>query len=430
MDDASQILAVLAYPGGREVRISVGLTGCEAVSNGSVHRTAAGYGPHPRRGPRLLAELKRLVSGGQAVSARTSAGGRWSVLARSPLGPRSQPAVVWDGRELLELGGGTVAGHRRGSVNAGAAYNPETGRWHRVATAPGSVHPAGNAAVWTGREVFVYDNPAVLDVAGGVAGLYNPATNRWRVTGGVPVGPFNDAHAVWTGHSVILAGIAPGSGQGVEVASYAPATNRWARMHPGISPRHRAIAMAMVETHDGVLLWSLWSRTRQISPNSYTVYSGVDVFRLTGAGQWINVTGQWPQHQTVDDPVFTGRTVLLAPGQIWCGACSHPAPVNSHGYIVNPSSLRLNQIPHGPLDDLGPQIYWTGSIELSLDFTGEMSGPGGRVQPGDIASWNPGTRSWTRGPRAPRALGDAPAVWTGTRLLVLAEDGHLMAYTP
>jgi hypothetical protein len=63
-DDASQILALVAYPGGREVRISVGLTGCELVSNGSVHRTTSGYGPHPRRGPRLLAQLKRLVGSG------------------------------------------------------------------------------------------------------------------------------------------------------------------------------------------------------------------------------------------------------------------------------------------------------------------------------------------------------------------------------
>lgn len=60
-DDGSEIVALASYPDGHEVRISVGLTGCQVVSNGSVNRTASGYGPHPRRGPRLLAELKRLV---------------------------------------------------------------------------------------------------------------------------------------------------------------------------------------------------------------------------------------------------------------------------------------------------------------------------------------------------------------------------------
>ena len=43
-DDGSQILALLAYPGGHQVSISVGLTGCALVTNGSVHRTAAGLG--------------------------------------------------------------------------------------------------------------------------------------------------------------------------------------------------------------------------------------------------------------------------------------------------------------------------------------------------------------------------------------------------
>lgn len=41
-DDGSQILALLAYPNGRRVAVSVGLTGCEIVTNGSVSRTAAG----------------------------------------------------------------------------------------------------------------------------------------------------------------------------------------------------------------------------------------------------------------------------------------------------------------------------------------------------------------------------------------------------
>jgi hypothetical protein len=429
-DDGSEIVALVSYPGGREVSISVGLRGCLQVTNGSVNRTASGYGPHPGRGPRLLAELKRLVDGGHSAHDQGHRPGHWSVLARSPLGRRAEPSVVWDGHELLELGGGTVAGHRNVSMNAGAAFNPKTERWHRVAPAPGEVHPGGNAAVWTGRAAFVYHNPAVWDVAGGVAGLYNPATNRWRVTGGVPVGPFNDATAVWTGHRVILAGITSSNRPGLEVAGYAPATDQWMRMHPGIPRRHPPVAMAMVETNEGVLLWSLWSRTHQISRNSYTVYSGVDVFRLTPTGRWIKVTGHWPQHQTVDDPVFTGRKVLLAPGQIWCGVCSHPGPVDEHGFIVDPRTLHMREIPHGPLDDLGPQILWTGHSELSLNPRGEISGPHAHVYPGDIATWYPRARKWIRGPRAPKSIGDAPALWTGKRLLVLAQDGHLLAYRP
>lgn len=68
-DDGSQILAMLAYPHGQEVKISVGETGCNDVTNGTVRRTASGYGPHPKRGPRLLAQLERLLSGSHPRSA-------------------------------------------------------------------------------------------------------------------------------------------------------------------------------------------------------------------------------------------------------------------------------------------------------------------------------------------------------------------------
>jgi hypothetical protein len=200
-------------------------------------------------------------------------------------------------------------------------------------------------------------------------------------------------------------------------------------MHPPVNRRHPTIALEMVGTNRGILLWSLWSRTKPLGRNSYTIYSGVDAFRLTRAGRWARATG-WPRHQPVEDPIFTGRKVLVAPTGIWCGACSPPFDSNEHGYAVDPQTLHRNQLPHGPLDDTHPQILWTGRSELTLNFDTETSGPGGRIEPGDIAAWNPLTRRWTRGPRAPRALGDAPALWNGKRLLVMAQDGHLLAYTP
>jgi hypothetical protein len=61
----------------------------------------------------------------------------------------------------------------------------------------------------------------------------------------------------------------------------------------------------MVATPTGVVLWSLWSRTHEYSRGNFTVYSGIDVFRLVGQ-RWLRQQIAWPQHQTVDQPVFTG----------------------------------------------------------------------------------------------------------------------------
>ena len=45
-----------------------------------------------------------------------------------------------------------------------------------------------------------------------------------------------------------------------------------------------------------------------------------------------------------------------------------------------------------------------------------------------VPRWNPHTRRWTRGPRAPQALAETPAAWTGRQLLALAQDGRILAY--
>jgi hypothetical protein len=60
-DDDSQVLALLAYPGGRQVTVALDETGCNRVTNGDVVRIASGYGNTPV-GPRLVAELKALTA--------------------------------------------------------------------------------------------------------------------------------------------------------------------------------------------------------------------------------------------------------------------------------------------------------------------------------------------------------------------------------
>jgi hypothetical protein len=358
-----------------------------------------------------------LGSGGQVAAPRlcrapAQAGpshARWSVLARSPLGPRSDPVFVWDGCGLLELGGSSRGFLRR----TGAAYDPRRGRWRLVAPAPAGVVSSGVASVWTGRLLFV---------SGGAAGaMFDPTADRWTLTRRPPIPLLRQAAAVWDGRGVVLAGLVD---RAVVAARYRPGADAWTRIDPPAPAGHPSLGLAMVTTDDGVLLWSLWGGRGHFPGTGW----GVDVYRLRGAGGWVDVTGSWPQSETVDDPVFTGRQVLLAPGQIWCGACSHPPPVGSQGYLVDPRTLRRTAIPHGPLDDLGPQILWTGSREISLNAAGEITGPNVRVLPGEIAFWRPAAHRWTRGSSAPCPLSDTPAVWAGHELFVLGRDGTLLSY--
>lgn len=63
-DDLSQVVALLAYPHGRTVPVSVGLTGCRSVTNGTVQRTASGFGTPPTFGPELVHHLQHLLNNG------------------------------------------------------------------------------------------------------------------------------------------------------------------------------------------------------------------------------------------------------------------------------------------------------------------------------------------------------------------------------
>ena len=95
-EDRSQIIALLGYPDGHAVTISVGLTGCETVTNGTVWRAALGFGSPSAFGPQLVSHLKRLLAGGVTPS-ETLVGPRLGVLtgairfAGGPWRPRRPP---------------------------------------------------------------------------------------------------------------------------------------------------------------------------------------------------------------------------------------------------------------------------------------------------------------------------------------------------
>jgi hypothetical protein len=387
-----------------------GLARWSAVAGVCVTLLAVGCGP---AGPARPAAAAALVHG------------HWSVLAASPLGSRQGPVVAWTGQELLEIGG-TEGNAAPGD---GAAFDPADNRWRRIAPVPGRVSTMAAASVWTGSRLFVFGGQPLTykTTLGSAAALYDPASDRWAVTATAPFGRgLSQPAAVRAGRLVVVAGV---EGSRVEVASYDPAAGKWRRQDPPLPAAHPALGIALVATADRVIIWSLWGRLQQTGPNSFTGYSGVDV-RALAAGRWRDVTGGWPQHQTVPPPLFTGRQILIPPGQIWCGACSHPAG-GQPGFLADPGTLRITPLPRGPLDDTSPVMVWTGRAALAINPGAAISGPGGTVRPGDMAAWDPASGAWRRLPGAPGPLqDDATPAWTGRELLAIAPDGTLLSFTP
>lgn len=181
-------------------------------------------------------------------SAYTPATNRWRALPASPLAARRETASTWTGKELV-IAGGYAEVVRAGVVHEvffadAAAYNPRTRSWRRLPSLPAPPR-RGASAVWDGRDVLVVGGAAHHAPSHGVefytpladVFAYRPSTNRWRRLASLPQGRVGQV-AVWTGKQLLVWG-----GQILRRVklvptrtglSYDPVRNRWSSI--GASP--------------------------------------------------------------------------------------------------------------------------------------------------------------------------------------------------
>jgi hypothetical protein len=398
--------------------------------------------------------------GGRGPTAAQLTHFRWSSLLPSPLGPRSQPLLSWTGKELIELGG--IKNHMQ--QTDGAAFVPATARWHRIAPAPYNVgfssgwtgrNYSNVVDAWTGRDLFVTngDFESCAGSTGGSpamcyphAGLYDPATNSWSSTK-LPKQMYglDLQSAVWTGRDVVIAGTSccatfspnaapPAAHPRLGVAAYNPATNHWQMITPPLPARHLPIGVAMVATQDRVLLWSMWSRTKNISDSGYGGGSGVDVLSLDRSGRWSTIARGWPQHETVDNPSYAAGRILVRPGHLWCGLCGSPV-VGFAAQLADARTRRLWTIPSGPFAlhqfEQPPVWLWNGrSVIAATQVSNYLRGQGQLVWITQMAAFDPVTWRWIT--KLPVPPGQPPVaanpIWAGRQLLLITASGGLLSF--
>lgn len=144
----------------------------------------------------------------------------WTALAPPPE-PRVGASVGWTGAEVVWWGGAAPEGGERAAD--GFAFDPSSGTWRRIATAPYAPGAGGSSgAVWTGSELLFY--PAGL--------AYDPASDAWRALPPAPHDPGQrQAAVVWTGtEMVVFGGGDRGSVTARRGAAYDPEADRWRRI--------------------------------------------------------------------------------------------------------------------------------------------------------------------------------------------------------
>jgi hypothetical protein len=153
---------------------------------------------------------------------------RWRKLPPSPLAGSQGPLGTWTGRELVIFVGGFSPDGKPWPkrLARAAAYDPVRNSWRRIAPLPSP--RAGARAVWDGREVLV--------VGGSATPLaYNPATNRWRTLRRMDAARTGFA-AVWTGKRLLLWGGTAGPATAPSIPAhglaYDPKADRWTALPP------------------------------------------------------------------------------------------------------------------------------------------------------------------------------------------------------
>ena len=289
------------------------------------------------------------------------AGDRWRRIARSPLASRSDAFTAWTGKEVLIWGGqmkSSITGFGD-EFSDGALYDPAKDTWRYMAKWP-LAERYGARAVWTGERLVVWggasaaagDDPPPL--ADGAA--YDPSTNRWTK---VAPGPLSGRIAPLGGArgEAALFSWGPATvrdGQRVPVsdsALYDPGANRWSpaaavpappRDTGGLDP----VGCVGVDTGARVvfagqgLAWdAAGNRWSVIAANAFA-----DPFLEGKAQAW---TG--------------GRVMLWGGGTTGGSGDAPPATVAPGGAAYDPAADRWEALPAAPLALRARSVaVWTG----------------------------------------------------------------------
>jgi hypothetical protein len=227
--------------------------------------------------------------------------GHWRELPAPPLSPRADAQAVWTGAEVLVVGGenhpcppGADCAVISDDIRDGAAYDPGTDTWHRIADAPVPV-TAGDRLVEAGGQVVLrHERDGGSDWF-----VYDPDADDWSRIPDVPDGIGDPPSAIGTNVYAMV---------GHRVAVYSVGPSDWTLLPP--DPIQPALAQRAVTATDvGPVVTGVDSTQpndgRTPSLLLADVWDGSHWRRLPPSDQLANNAWTWTGTRMVDPEPFT-----------------------------------------------------------------------------------------------------------------------------
>jgi len=370
----------------------------------------------------VIATSVALAGGGERIPRPTSPTGpamplavpgsaSWTRLPRAPIGPRSEYAAVWTGKEMIVWGGYS---RNTTQYSDGAAYDPATRTWTKIAAAPLSARILP-VAVWTGKDMLIFGGAGNSNYSDGAA--YDPATNTWRRLAPIPGSLGGNltgtgSYAVWTGKVMVAWGFfghgggAHGGGS-LAAATYNPATNSWTA--GTAAPAQAPLSGDAFWTGKEMIVWGSSLAAGYVPGLDGVNYGHNEGFAYDPAtGRWSTLPASplGSAGRNLMLAAWTGRYLVVGGGDSATGLQKDAA-------AYNPATNSWTRLPDAPVGFEGngtaPDI-WTGASGITI----EDAVPGSRPLSLDLTA-----RSWSLGPKAPvPGRQEAHELWTGSEVLV------------
>ncbi len=295
-------------------------------------------------------------------------------LDPGPLDHRQSADLIWTGEEMIVWGGKqTLEGFP--TLVDGAAFNPETNTWRRLAGFP-LQGPKATRAIWADDEMLVVTGEAVFG--------YKPDTDSWKVIGeGITPPEFHDRMLFSDGTLYVWIG--------KEIRALDVASGEW-RAVPGPEP-------------DGAQGPPYFSTLRHVGSDVFAIIvpdgrcSGKDYWRLVEP-EWVAVpdvslaSGDYADCSLANQAAAAGNELVIWEEE------GHPAMAYST------DTQQWSEVPTIPLGGAeGP----SGPVPMDARRFLVPNGDAGAI-------FDATTETWTA-VHFPGRGGDFQIIWTGTEFL-------------